>query len=189
MSRSMLIPNQRGYSLIEVLISLVILAIGLLALAGMQLMSMRTGAGSFFRSQAAVIASDFQGRLVSGLSNQAADSDPMTPDISIAYLLTDPATPPSTPTKDCGNAANTCNQLELASWTVSQWYSNANATLPSFRATITCNNAQCPVGSIITITVMWDEPDPDGVQATGTGCDPSNAADRFCYRLSVPYEN
>ena len=50
--------NQNGFSLIEVLIGLVLLAIGLLAIAGMQITSVR---GNFFSSnmtQASVLAQD-----------------------------------------------------------------------------------------------------------------------------------
>ncbi len=50
--------NKNGFSLIEVLIGLVLLAIGLLAIAGMQITSVR---GNFFSSnltQASVLAQD-----------------------------------------------------------------------------------------------------------------------------------
>jgi type IV pilus assembly protein PilV len=50
--------NKNGFSLIEVLIGLVLLAIGLLAIAGMQITSVR---GNFFSSnltQAAILAQD-----------------------------------------------------------------------------------------------------------------------------------
>jgi type IV pilus assembly protein PilV len=50
--------NRKGFTLIEVLVGLVILAIGLLAIAGMQITSVR---GNFFSSnltQASVLAQD-----------------------------------------------------------------------------------------------------------------------------------
>lgn len=50
--------NKRGFSLVEVLVGLVILAIGLLAIAGMQITSVK---GNFFSSnltQASVLAQD-----------------------------------------------------------------------------------------------------------------------------------
>lgn len=50
--------NKKGFSLIEVLVGLVLLAIGLLAIAGMQMTSVR---GNFFSSnitQASVLAQD-----------------------------------------------------------------------------------------------------------------------------------
>ena len=50
--------NKKGFSLIEVLVGLVLLAIGLLAIAGMQVTSVR---GNFFSSnitQASVLAQD-----------------------------------------------------------------------------------------------------------------------------------
>jgi prepilin-type N-terminal cleavage/methylation domain-containing protein len=50
--------NKKGFSLIEVLVGLVLLAIGLLAIAGMQITSVR---GNFFSSnmtQASILAQD-----------------------------------------------------------------------------------------------------------------------------------
>jgi type IV pilus assembly protein PilV len=50
--------NKKGFSLIEVLVGLIILAIGLIAIAGMQITSVR---GNFFSSnitQASVLAQD-----------------------------------------------------------------------------------------------------------------------------------
>lgn len=54
----MIHPNHHGFTLIEVLIGLVILAIGLLAVAGMQLISIK---GNYFSSsltQATILAQD-----------------------------------------------------------------------------------------------------------------------------------
>ena len=50
--------NNKGFSLIEVLISLVILAIGLLAIAGMQVTSIRGNSFSNNLTQATILAQD-----------------------------------------------------------------------------------------------------------------------------------
>lgn len=48
--------KERGFSLLEVMISVFVLAIGLLGLAGLQLTSMQNGHSAFLRSQATLAA-------------------------------------------------------------------------------------------------------------------------------------
>lgn len=55
--------KQRGFSLIEVLVTVLILAIGLLGLAGLQSTSLRSNHSSLLRSQATVLAYDIADRL------------------------------------------------------------------------------------------------------------------------------
>jgi type IV pilus assembly protein PilV len=53
----------KGYSLLEVLIALIILAIGLLGLAGMQLHGLRDNHSAFLRSQATYLAAEIIDRM------------------------------------------------------------------------------------------------------------------------------
>ena len=50
--------RQRGFSLIEVLIAILILAIGLLGMAHMQASGMRSTHGAYLRTQATILATD-----------------------------------------------------------------------------------------------------------------------------------
>jgi type IV pilus assembly protein PilV len=52
-----------GFTLIEALVSLLVLSIGLLGLAGLQLTSLRTTHGSALRSQATLLAYDITDRM------------------------------------------------------------------------------------------------------------------------------
>jgi len=52
-----------GFSLIEVLVSLVVLSVGLLSLAGLQTRGLRGGAGSYQRSQAVLSSYDIIERM------------------------------------------------------------------------------------------------------------------------------
>lgn len=61
--------RQAGLSLIEVLVALVLLAIGLLGLAGLQASGMRVGLGSVQRSQAVQLAQDMIERLRANVAN------------------------------------------------------------------------------------------------------------------------
>lgn len=58
---------QSGFNLIEVLIAMVILAVGLLGIAGLQMTGVRANQGSYYRSQAASIMTDIAERMHSNL--------------------------------------------------------------------------------------------------------------------------
>ncbi|MEE9358334.1 MAG: type IV pilus modification protein PilV, partial [Sedimenticolaceae bacterium] len=60
------LPSQskgRGFSLLEVLISIVVLSVGLLGIAGLQLMSLKMNDSAYCRSQAVVLAEDMLERM------------------------------------------------------------------------------------------------------------------------------
>jgi type IV pilus assembly protein PilV len=76
--------RQRGVSLVEVLVAVVVLSIGLLGLAGLQASGMRVGQSSIHRGQAAQLAYDMVDRLRVNIPNAAsynialADAPPTT---------------------------------------------------------------------------------------------------------------
>lgn len=55
--------QQRGFTLIEVLVSIVILAVGLVGIAGLQAQSLRSSQDSYFRTQANTFANDLADRM------------------------------------------------------------------------------------------------------------------------------
>jgi type IV pilus assembly protein PilV len=71
-SRRDSVASQRGVSLIEVLVAVVILTIGLLGLAGLQASGMRVGHSSFYRTQANQLAFDVADRMRANPSDARA---------------------------------------------------------------------------------------------------------------------
>lgn len=69
------LKRQRGISLIEVLVSLMILALGLLGLSGLQSRAMLTSQSSYYRSIAADLAADLAERIRANRSPYLASSD------------------------------------------------------------------------------------------------------------------
>ncbi len=55
--------QQRGMTLIEILVAIVVLSIGLLGLAGLQLKGLQVNQGSIYRWQAAILAEDIADRM------------------------------------------------------------------------------------------------------------------------------
>jgi type IV pilus modification protein PilV len=55
--------EQQGFTLIEVLVTVIIMAIGLLGVAGLQLAGMRSNHSAFLRTQATIAAYDLIDRM------------------------------------------------------------------------------------------------------------------------------
>ena len=55
--------RQGGFTLIEVMIAVLVLLVGLLGVAGIQIVSFQNNQGAYFRSQATFMASDFLDRM------------------------------------------------------------------------------------------------------------------------------
>jgi type IV pilus assembly protein PilV len=74
--------HARGFTLVEVLIALVVLSIGLLGVAALQLTSLRTNSSAAMRSQATVLAYEIVDRM---RANQAVAKN-VTPGYQISYM-------------------------------------------------------------------------------------------------------
>lgn len=61
--------RQAGFSLVEIMVSMVILAVGLLGLAGLQAKSHEMEVESFSRAQAMVLVQDMSDRLLANIAN------------------------------------------------------------------------------------------------------------------------
>lgn len=101
--------KQAGFTLIEVLVTLVILAVGLLGLSAMQLTSLKVNQGAYNRSQASILATDMLDRIRANPTAVAAYDD----------LDTAQETIPS------NNAcAEGCSPAEIASQDFREWSAN-----------------------------------------------------------------
>lgn len=56
-------PAQRGFTLVEILVTLVLVSVGLLGVAALQLTTLRGNQESYVRSQASVLAADILDRI------------------------------------------------------------------------------------------------------------------------------
>jgi len=168
-SRLMLMPlSQQGFTLIEVMVAVFVLAVGILGMAGMQAVSVRESQNSIFRSQADILAGDMADRL---RANRTDATDPLSTnyetDGTFGVL------------PNCMGTTASCDEVDIAGYDIFQWQTQiANSNLPSGIGTITRNAGT----SEYTILVFWDE-DRDGAVVTGASCN-STAADG-CIRLVI----
>jgi type IV pilus assembly protein PilV len=153
--------TQSGVAMLEVLITIVILAFGLLGFAGLNAAGIASNHGSYLRSQAALQAYDMSDRIRANLTGA---STTMSYD-SISGAGTDP-----------GCIATGCTWTQMAAYDQWAWNSANAAILPSGQGTVVRS------GNFLVVTVMWDG---DRKGATGTGCDNTNTADLKCFILRV----
>lgn len=141
-----------GFSLIEVLIALIVFAVGLLGIAKMEAMALATTSTSSRRAIAALEASSLANtmHLNRGYWGSGAASS-LVVNISGSTV----ANPPVGGSPDCevGGAAP-CGDVALAAYDLNTWATGLSQTLPNDVATITCN-AATPLAC--SIQIQWSE--------------------------------
>ncbi len=138
--------RQRGFSLLEVLIALLVLSIGLLGLAGLQMFSVKFVHQSYQRTQATLQLYDIIDRMRANGRGVIANN----------YVLALPLGSPPPAAPNCEAAACTIPE-DVANYDMRQWYMNVTQ-----RAGLTMSNATITPGaspSLFTITVSWREHD------------------------------
>ena len=154
--------QQRGDTMIEVLVTILILAVGVLGVAAMQVTTLKNLNSSHSASIAAMLAEDFGERMRA--NNTAA--------LDNSYVHS------AAPTNVTNCVASTCSPTDLAIYDMNTWWQALSANLPSGSAEVTRD-----VGSdTFVITVRWDE-DRSGSQ--GVNCPVETDADLDCYQLNV----
>ena len=111
-----------GFTLLEVLVTVVILSLGMLGVAGVLLLVHKNNASSYMEQQAVQQAYDIVDRMRANRS-AALNGD---------YTTNPP--PTSKPTPDC--SAATCTPTQMAKYDLWQWNSDLQANLPAASATV-----------------------------------------------------
>jgi type IV pilus assembly protein PilV len=170
--------HQYGFTLLEVLIALLVLSIGLLGLAALQTIGLRSNTMASFRTQATQVAYDIADRV---------RANPMGEEFyDLPTIDDDPGTPPS---QACDDPARTspCSSEEMANFDLTQWRA-AVALLPGGRSEIVRN---VDADGVVThsVTVYWDEERkgivPDAGNGDGLGCGADTSVDLRCMRLTM----
>lgn len=133
-------PNgaQKGFSLIEVLIALIIMSVGMLGIASLYVQSMQAGRTSLFRHNAVTLAGDVADRI---RANRTA---------GITY-----ETKPGAD-NNCIAGGTDCTTDEMALQDILIWQQQAANTLPNGDVTVDFDDAVTPPEYEISVT--WDEP-------------------------------
>lgn len=151
------ISRQRGVSLIEVLVAVLIFSLGLIGMAGLMMMATRSNQSAYLRTQVAFLA------------NSIADRMHANP-IAVWDGSYNSTTLPTSTTQDCTNSG--CTPDQLAAHDLGEWSSQLKTFLPTPSASISCDNSNAgysptsaqlagspPYGGICTVKINWYERD------------------------------
>lgn len=161
--------QQKGFSIIEVLISVLVISIGLLGMAGLQTTGIQQSHNSYLKTQASMLAYDMADRMRSNLQGVASGRYNSVNNGALDLVTSEPV---------CADT-NACTATEIADIDIYQWTSantsgSIYATLPSGHGMISNN------GGVFTITVLWDE---NRTGQTGTDCAGDPATNLKCFQL------
>ncbi|MEO7129210.1 MAG: type IV pilus modification protein PilV [Rhodoferax sp.] len=149
----------RGFTLLEVLVALLVVAIGLLGLAKMQALAMSNTQISSSRSLIALQGSSLGAAMQGNKGYWAAGVAPAAFSTQ-GTAVTDSTNVLNQVIATCFSATNptlpVCTPAQLAAYDVQTWAKGMTAQFPSYTANFTCNSmAGAPVSCVITIT--WNE--------------------------------
>lgn len=133
-------PNN-GFTLIEVLIALLVLAIGLLGMATLMMTSLQSSQSAYLRSQVGVLTQDLVERMRAN-RDQATGSN--------NYTLAASATATTNP--GCATSSTGCSPSAQAQQDLHDWRAALEAGIPGATAVIARKN-----GNEYTITIEWEE--------------------------------
>jgi len=162
--------RHNGFTIIEVLVSLLVISVGLLGMAGLQTVGIQQSHKSYLKTQASLLAFDMADRMRANLVGVAAGAYNAVNSVD-SLVETIPA---------CIGSETPCSAADTASYDAYQWSNLASnlsipSTLPGGQGIITRNGT-----GIFTITVFWDEA---RTGATGTNCSNDPAVDLACFSL------
>jgi len=129
--------QQRGFSLVEVLIALVIMSVGMLGIATLFVQGMQAGRTSMFRHNAVILVGD------------VADRIRANPTAGAAYAAVGGVD------NGCVAQGNNCSQPQMASHDVFLWDQQAADTLPAGAVEVVFDGAVVP--PTYAITANWTE--------------------------------
>lgn len=147
---------QRGFTLIEVLVSGLILAIGLVGVAGLQAFALKNNQSAFMRSQATALAYDLADRMRSNVAG--ANSGSYAP--ASAALVS-----------GCSSTGG-CSPAQMAHHDLAEWNNSITTYLPMGQGFVCIDSTpndgadaadpQCDgTGTQFSIKIWWDD-DRDG---------------------------
>ncbi len=123
--------RQAGYSLVEIMVTMIVMGIGLLGIAGLIVTNLKNNQGSYSRSQASVLVNDIVDRMRANRVTAEADPSPYT-------LAID-----ATPDPDSG----------VAGADLDEWRKAVEASLPAGRSAVAFDAAT----SNVTVTLEWSD--------------------------------
>jgi len=152
-----------GFTLVELMVAMAVLAIGLLGIAKLSLGTVQANGSAFMRTQATQLIQQI-------VDDMRANHDQAT--LNLGYNIALGANPGAAP--NCITAA--CSAAGIASFDLARWFTQLATLLPGGKGGVTVATVTAPLsGSTFeyqaTITVTWD--DTVATQAFANGSIPA----------------
>jgi type IV pilus assembly protein PilV len=155
--------RETGVSLIEVLVTLLIVAIGLLGAFALQVKALRYNHEATLRTLAVAQAADMMDRIRANLAGVRAGAYDSLSGIPGSWT-------------DC--ASGSCSPSQMAVYDQYEWNTANAAILPAGTGTV-----EGTLADGFTVTVLWADKELDG--ATDANCPGGTAADTRCFVTPV----
>ncbi|WP_186318016.1 type IV pilus modification protein PilV [Marinobacter maritimus] len=141
--------RQSGMTLIEILVTVLVLAIGLLGMASLTVGSLKNNQGAFLRTQATILAYDMADRMRSNAAEAISGSyDGATTNTTLSA--------PSCGTNGCTGAERV--SADIFAWKQQIEGANGNmAMLPGGEGAISGGGGATNAGTAFTVTITWKE--------------------------------
>jgi type IV pilus assembly protein PilV len=168
---------ENGFTLTEVMVSVFVLALGVIGVAGMQLTALRTTQQSSFQTVALELATEMAEKMRANAS-QMAQADELNPFMNVDYKSA-ADNEPVAPAMNCFGKSASCSAEALAKFDIYEWEKRIKAVLPGGRALI-CRDARpwdSDIGAYrwpcdttgamsntasVVIKIGWTAKNPDG---------------------------
>jgi type IV pilus assembly protein PilV len=135
--------RQRGVTIVEGLVALVILSVGMLGIASLYVTSLKTGRTALLRTQAVTLVNDI------------IDSIRANGTAGATYAIADRTKAP-TSLVGCGDDG-ICTRDEIARRDLAAWVMALDEALPGYDASITYTDRAVGTPDVYTVSVSWQE--------------------------------
>jgi len=150
--------TQRGFSMLEILVTLFLITMWLLASAGVQSSSLQYSKAAQFRTQAVYLATELSERMQANTAGAVAGGYAISGTVATAGT-------------DCTTAA--CSSDDLAAFDIAEWSARVTAMLPNASVTVTPAAVANPI--TYTIVIAWSDRRTDRAYST------TGTAESFSY--------
>lgn len=168
---------QSGVGMVEILVAVLILSIGVLGFAGMQLKALKGTGNTFYRSQATVLAEDIVSRIAVNPGQVATYATLASWTGAPVGENAEPSWWNACSTSSSGTTTS-CTQAALAAWDIKQSAWKAAHLLPNGRAQV----AQCTGFSTYCVTVTWNSTTPTSCRL---GSNSDSGSNKDCIVMQV----
>jgi type IV pilus assembly protein PilV len=147
--------GSRGFSLVEVMVALIVIAVGMLGIGKMQALALASTTTASMRSLAALEAASLAASMHADRDFWAA-TPPTTTTVAATGISSTLSGFPGSASVTCSTpGTDSCTPTVLAEYDLQQWVAALDQILPNPTATIACSNATLPTSC--TIQISWSE--------------------------------